>query len=104
MGKPIKFQEWPRQVRVGHATVNVYKIKQAGGKTGFTHVVTWLMPFGWHRRKIADEAAAMQAVRLQAGKLNAGRIDATRWEDENCGSNQLSRRLSSRRKVSGSKP
>lgn len=77
MGKLIKPQEWPRQVRVGHATVKVYRIKQAGGKTGFTHVVTWLTPFGRHRRKIADEAAAMEEARLQAGKLNAGRLDAT---------------------------
>lgn len=77
MGKAIKSQEWPRQVRVGHATVKVYRIKQEGGKTGFTHVVTWLTPFGRHRRKIADEAAAMEEARLQAGKLNAGRLDAT---------------------------
>lgn len=77
MGKAAKPKDWPKQVRVGHATVNVYRIKQPRGKTGFTHVVAWLTPMGRHRRKIADEAAAIEEARLQANKLNAGRIEST---------------------------
>ncbi|AKC82917.1 hypothetical protein IMCC26134_09275 [Verrucomicrobia bacterium IMCC26134] len=77
MGKAAKPKDWPRQVRVGHACVKIYRIKQPRGKSGVTHVVAWLTPMGRHRRKIADEAAAMEEARLQANKLNAGRIEST---------------------------
>lgn len=67
---------WPRKVKVGHATVTVYRETHEGGKNGVTHVVSWNSVEGRKRKKIADEAKAMEEARLVAGKLSTGMIDA----------------------------
>ena len=67
---------WPRRIKVGHATVIVYRLKHKGGKKGVTHVVSWQTPVGRERKKIADEAAALAEARLKAAQLNAGKIEA----------------------------
>ncbi len=67
---------WPRRVKVGHATVVVYRLKHKGGRKGVTHVVAWQTPAGRQRKKIANEKAAMDEARLKASQLNAGKIEA----------------------------
>lgn len=74
--KNVTSKRWPRRVKIGHATVTVYRLKHEGGKKGVTHVVAWQTPAGRSRKKIADEAAAMEEARLKAAQLNAGRIEA----------------------------
>ncbi len=69
-------KRWPRRVKVGHATVIVYRMAHEGGKSGFTHVVAWNTPQGRKRRKIAVESKAMEEARIIAGRLSAGMIDA----------------------------
>lgn len=67
---------WPRRIKVGHATVVVYRLKHKGGKKGVTHVVAWQTPAGRQRKKIANETAALDEARLKASQLNAGKIEA----------------------------
>jgi len=76
MTPPTSSNRWPRKVKVGHATVTIYRMAHQGGKKGVTHVVAWQTPQGRNRRKFADESAALNEARLVAGKLSAGMVEA----------------------------
>jgi integrase len=76
MKKAAKNTDWPRIIKVGHASVTVYRMAHAGADKGVTHVVAWLSPSGRQRRKIADESKALEEARLIAGKLSSGKLEA----------------------------
>lgn len=67
---------WPQTIKVGHASVTVYRLKHKGGKKGVTHVIAWHTPAGRQRKKVANQADALSEARLKATQLNAGKLEA----------------------------
>jgi integrase len=66
--------EWPQTVRVGNASVKIYRIAHHA-KQGWIYVLAWVTAAGRKREKFADIDEAMRQARLKAGQLNAGRVE-----------------------------
>ena len=62
-------KEWPKTVRVGHASVKVYRNAEPDTASGWIYVVAWRTPTGRKREKFADEATALAEARTKATQL-----------------------------------
>ena len=65
-------------LRVGHASVKVYRNVQRqlkGGGDYWLYVVAWVSPEGRRRQKFKDVDAAMKEARLKVEHLAAGRVE-----------------------------
>jgi len=64
------------RIRVGNASVSVYRVKHVRMPSGFQFVVAWNSPAGRQRRTFNDEARAIVEARATAQQLNSGHVDA----------------------------
>jgi len=64
------------RIRVGNASVSVYRVKHKRMPSGFQFVVAWNSPTGRQRRTFNDEGCAITEARATAQQLNSGHVDA----------------------------
>jgi integrase len=69
---------YPRKIRVGSSTANVYRIthhKSSAGAVRFLYRVTWYDGGIRREASFADEAKAVEEARIKAGQLAEGRVE-----------------------------
>ena len=65
---------WPQIVKIGHASVTLYRNKHENTASGWIYVLAWQTASGRKREKFADEAAALSEARTKAAQLSAGKV------------------------------
>lgn len=63
-------------MKVGNASVKVYRNAHPHTKSGWVYVVAWTTAEGRRRVKFAEEADALKEARTKAEHLNAGHVEA----------------------------
>lgn len=67
--------EWPKTIKVGHASVKVYRNAHHGTASKTIYVMAWNTPTGRKREKFALESKALAEARTKASQLSAGRVE-----------------------------